>query len=193
MEVFRDRQRFIKQVLLLVSLSFFIIITSYSQSPGGIPTNNTLWLKADSGLTIKGTNTVWQEVSGAAATGNFIVQNMTLSGTPNQTTPSLLNPGINFNPFVRFDGKTNSLSSTNKITGNQLVGTNEVTVFQVINLRSGTVWFKWETDGAGSIGRLGFEKSSTNTIRFDYPEADGTPNGRNIGVASVLNSPTLST
>ena len=74
-----------------------------------------------------------------------------------------------------------------------MVGTNEVTVFQVINLRSGTVWFKWETDGAGSIGRLGFEKSSTNTIRFDYPEADGTPNGRNIGVASVLNSPTLST
>ena len=189
---FINRIRGLKKILLLISLFYLNIVASFCQRPGGILNNNTLWLKADSGVNINGVNTFWKEVSGAAVTGDFIVRNIRSTATT-QTAPSLFSPGINFNPYVRFNGSTNSLSSTNKISGNQLVGQNEVTVFQVFNLHGGTVWFKWETDVSGSTARLGFERNATNNIRFDFPEAGISPWGRNIGVSSVSNVHTLST
>ena len=189
----RNKHRLLfKKGLLLITVSLLNFMVSYCQKPGGIKTNNTLWLKSDSGVTINGSNTIWQEVSGANVTGDFIVSNMRSTPTT-QTAPSLFNPGINFNPYIRFNGTTNSLTSTNQVAGDQLVSQNEVTVFQVFNLHGGTVWFKWETDASGSTARLGFERTATNNIRFDFPEAGITPWGRNIGVSSVSNSNTLST
>ncbi|MFT3908894.1 MAG: gliding motility-associated C-terminal domain-containing protein [Ferruginibacter sp.] len=177
--------------LFLLLTIFFFSATNYAQSPGGIAANNTMWLRSDVGLTTSGTSiTQWQEVSGANVTGNFIVQ--TLSGPGAQTAPSLLDPGINFNPYVRFDGFTNSLSSTNSFFGTSLVANDNVTVFQVFNLKGGIVWLKWETDQTGHTGRLGFENSAGN-IRFDFPRAEGIDNGQNVGNINVLNKHTLST
>ena len=192
MQGFKHRFLLLQKVVILFVLFFLNQIMSYSQKPGGITTNNTFWLKSDSGVTINGANTIWQEVSGANVTGDFIVSNLR-SSFSTQTSPSLLSPGINFNPYVRFNGITNSLTSTNQISGDQLVGQNEVTVFQVFNLHGGTVWFKWETDVSGSTARLGFERNATNNIRFDFPEAGISPWGRDIGVTSVANVNTLST
>jgi gliding motility-associated-like protein len=167
-------------------------ISLFGQSPGGIPTNNTMWLRSDNGVTTTGNNvTIWQEASGANITGNFTVQ--PLSGTPTtQTSPTLIPAAINFNPYLSFDGVTNSLSSINSFIGTQLVSNSNVTVFQVLNLKSGVVWLKWETDFNGSTGRLGFENSA-GRLRFDFPKAVPATAGQNVGVTNILNKHTLST
>ncbi|MFZ1785354.1 MAG: gliding motility-associated C-terminal domain-containing protein [Ferruginibacter sp.] len=167
-------------------------ISLKSQSPGGIPANNTLWLRSDNGISTSGnTVTGWQENSGANITGNFNVQ--PLAGTANvQTGPTLLPAGINFNPYISFDGITNSLSSINTFLGTALVTNTDVTAFQVLNLKSGIVWLKWETDFNGTTARFGFE-NSTGHIRFDYPKAVPASAGQNVGVTNILNQQTLST
>ena len=127
--------------LLPTSIGIFLLFTAtmHAQSPGGIAASNSLWLRSDNGVTATGpTVTQWQENSGAAVTGNFSVQ--ALAGTANvQTGPTLIPAGVNFNPYLSFDGVTNSLSSANNFLGTALVGNSNVTVFQVINLKSGIV------------------------------------------------------
>ncbi|MFZ1785443.1 MAG: gliding motility-associated C-terminal domain-containing protein [Ferruginibacter sp.] len=170
----------------------FLQESLFGQSPGGIPTNNKIWLRSDHGVTTSGsTVTLWQETSGANVTGNFNVQ--PLAGTQNvQTGPALIPAAINFNPYLSFDGITNSLSSINSFLGTALVGNSNVTVFQVLNVKSGVVWLKWETDFNGTTGRLGFE-NSTGRLRFDFPKAVPATAGQNVGVTNILNKHTLST
>ncbi|MFM7672408.1 MAG: gliding motility-associated C-terminal domain-containing protein [Bacteroidota bacterium] len=164
----------------------------FAQSPGGISTNNKMWVKADNGVTTAGTTvTQWQELSGAGVTGNFTVQ--TLQGTTNtQSGPTFLPAGINFNPYLSFNGSTNSLSSINNFLGTSLAGNSNVTVFQVLNLKGGIVWLKWENDFNGTSARLGFENSA-GRLRFDFPKAVPASAGQNIGATSILNKHTLST
>jgi len=163
-----------------------------AQSPGGISSNNKMWVKGDNDVTTTGTTvTQWQELSGANVTGNFTVQ--PLSGTTNaQSGPTLLPAGINFNPYLSFNGSTNSLSSNNNFLGTSLVGNSNVTVFQVLNLKGGVVWLKWENDFNGTAARLGFENSA-GRLRFDFPKAVPATAGQNVGVTSILNKHTLST
>ncbi|MEO8771177.1 MAG: gliding motility-associated C-terminal domain-containing protein [Ferruginibacter sp.] len=179
---------------LLFFLSSFLLISFFAnaQSPGGISANNTMWLRSDVGLTTVGTTiNQWQEVSGANVTGNFTVQSI-LGTATTQTAPTLVDAGINFNPYVRFDGVTNSLSSINLFTGTSLVTNSNVTVFQVFNLKGGIVWLKWETDQVGATGRIGYENAGGN-IRFDFPKAVTASNGENVGNINVLNQHSLST
>lgn len=182
------------KLLTTVCSGIFLLFaaSSFAQSPGGIATNNTLWLRSDNGITTSGpTVTQWQENSGAGVTGNFSVQ--ALAGTANvQTGPSLIPAGVNFNPYLSFDGVTNSLSSANNFLGTALVSNSNVTVFQVFNLKSGIVWLKWETDILGTTARLGFENSA-GRIRFDFPRANPAANGQNVGVTVVQNNHALST
>ena len=177
------------------TLLFVFILFSYfslAQSPGGIQANNTLWLRSDVGVA-SAANIVsgWNDQSGANVTGNFTVQ--ALAGTANvQAGPSLLEPGINFNPYLRFNGVNHSLSSLNIFPGTSLVDNSHVTVFQVVNVKSGIVWLKWETDQLGSTARLGFENAG-GRIRFDFPSAVPASAGQNVGITNVLNKHTLST
>ncbi len=179
---------------LLTATIFFIICSNpvKGQSPGGISANNKMWLRSDNGVTATGsTVTQWQENSGANVTGNFIVQ--ALAGTANvQTGPTLIPAGVNFNPYLSFDGVTNSLSSANNFLGTALVSNTNVTVFQVLNLKSGTVWLKWETDILGTTARLGFENAA-GRLRFDFPRANPAANGQNVGVTNIQNKHALST
>ncbi len=178
--------------LLIFQVLLLSVFDSLAQSPGGIATNNTMWLRSDVGVT-SAANIVsqWQEVSGANVTGNFIVQSITGTATA-QTGPTFIDAGINFNPYIRFDGFTNSLSSTNLFPGTSLVSNSNVTVFQVFNLKGGIVWLKWETDQVGATGRLGFENAGGN-IRFDFPKAVVASYGENVGNINVLNQHSLST
>lgn len=175
-----------------LAISLLFAETMVAQSPGGIAGNNTLWLRSDNGVSTSGpTVTQWQEASGAGVTGNFTVQ--ALAGTANvQTGPTLIPAGVNFNPYLSFDGATNSLSSANNFLGTALVSNSNVTVFQVLNLKSGIVWLKWETDILGTTARLGFENSA-GKIRFDFPRANPASAGQNIGVTPVQNNHALST
>ncbi len=183
--------------MLKYSLAVTIFFISCSvlvkaQSPGGISTNNKMWLRSDNGVSTTGsTVTQWQENSGANVTGNFNIQ--ALAGTANvQTGPTLIPAGVNFNPYLSFDGITNSLSSANNFLGTALVSNTNVTVFQVLNLKSGTVWLKWETDILGTTARLGFENAA-GKLRFDFPKANPASAGQNIGVTTIQNKHALST
>ncbi len=182
----------LKCLRFIIVLHIFFANPVKSQSPGGISANNKMWLRSDNGVNAAGnTVTQWQENSGANVTGNFTVQ--ALAGTANvQTGPTLIPAGVNFNPYLSFDGITNSLSSVNNFLGTALVSNSNVTVFQVINLKSGIVWLKWETDQLGTTARLGFENTA-GRLRFDFPRANPPANGQNIGVTNILNKHTLST
>ena len=182
----------LKYLLATTLFCFSSIGLLKSQSPGGIPALNKMWLKSDNGVTAPG-NIVsqWQEVSGANITGNFTVQPIAGTATA-QTGPTLIPAGINFNPYISFDGITNSLSSINNFLGTALVSNSNVTVFQVINFKAGAVWLKWETDFNGTTARLGFENAA-GKIRFDFPKAVPASAGQNVGVTNVLNKDVLST
>lgn len=179
-----------KHILLFAMLLWARIFSA--QSPGGIPANNKMWVRSDNGVTTFGTAvTQWQELSGAGVTGNFTVQ--PLSGTPNvQSEPTFIPAGINFNPYLSFNGSNNSLSSINNFLGTSLVSNSNVTVFQVLNLKGGVVWLKWENDFVGTNARLGFENSA-GRLRFDFPKAVPATAGQNTGNTSILNKHTLST
>ncbi|MBL0146476.1 MAG: gliding motility-associated C-terminal domain-containing protein [Chitinophagaceae bacterium] len=62
----------------------------------------------------------------------------------------------------------------------------------MLNLKSGVVWLKWETDFNGSTARLGFENAA-GKLRFDFPKANPATAGQNVGVTNILNKHTLST
>lgn len=96
------------------------------EAPGGISTNNTVWLKAnaetysDAGTTVvntSGTNNVqeWHDLSGNPA---FV------GNQPNQLTvarrPSFVENGINFNPSLYFAGADDGLTTPNQINSNDL-------------------------------------------------------------------------
>ncbi len=184
---------FISKCWIVTGIFIFVMIGLLkAQSPGGISANNKMWLRSDNGVVTTGTTvSEWQDFSGANVTGNFTVQPLT--GTANvQTGPALIPAGINFNPYLSFDGITNSLASVNNFLGTALVSNSNVTIFQVLNLKSGIVWLKWETDQLGTTARLGFENAA-GTIRFDFPKAIPATAGQNIGVTNVLNKHSLST
>ncbi len=179
---------------LIISLTILLFACHdlNAQSPGGVAGGNTMWLRSDIGLT-SAANIVsqWQELSGANVTGNFTVQSLTGTAST-QTGPTIIEAGINFNPYLRFDGFTNSLSSLNIFAGTSLVSNSNVSVFQVFNLHGGIVWLKWETDQVGSTGRLGFENAG-GTIRFDFPKAVPATAGQNVGITNIIGQHTLST
>ncbi len=145
----------------------------FAQSPGGVTGNNTVWLKANAGTTLNAMNNVtqWNEVSGAAVTGNFTTAN----GLANQQPPLLQNAGLNFNPNIVFVSTApNSLISANSFPGGNILNGYNNTLIQVIKLHTMTntgVWLKWQFSNT-SPSRLGNEVNNgganTGRMRFDF-------------------------
>lgn len=153
--------------------------------PGAGSTNIKMWLKSNSGVTGSPAVTQWNDNSGAGVTGNFIVQ----PGAPAQSSPTLVNNAINYNPYVSFNGGTNSMASNNSFTGNSLYDANNNTMFMVHNLKGGIVYWKWETAGVGNY-RVGYERNA-NSVRFDFVN-DGA--GQNsVSSTNVLNKDVMVT
>lgn len=184
--------QFMRLIIIYLSLCCLFSLRIVAQAPGAVSPGNTLWLRSDAGISqTAGTVSQWNDLSGANVTGNFTVQ--ALAGTANpQSGPGLVDAGVNFNPYIRFNGSNNSLSSQNIFPGTSLVTNSNMTAFQVVNVKGGIVWFKWETDQLGSTARLGFENAA-GRIRFDFPKAVPATAGQNIGVTNVLNTHALST
>ncbi len=185
--------------LTLLGFSFLLFTeTTQAQSPGGVSGDNTIWLKANTGVTLSATNTVttWAEQSGAAITGDFSTQG-TAIGKPTHQPPSFLANGINFNPYIVFNNTAtpNSISSGNATTGTQILDGTFCTMFQVINLHtmpSTGVWVKWQRAVLPYSGpRLGNEANPSNpgAIRFDFR----TNTGSFYGATNVFDKHTLAT
>lgn len=163
-----------KVLILVLGINGLSLCLLHAQSPGGVSNQNTLWLKADQGITLNNQLVEeWEEFSGANVTGNFEVVSPGAGGIA-QTAPTLNETGINFNPYVVFNAnQTNSLSSANSFAGNLLFSHSNMTLFQVINLKtvSGTgVWIKWQTSNTTN-NRLGNEVNNgganSGSQRFD--------------------------
>lgn len=156
-------------------------IVACSAYPGSGTANMKLWLKANAGTTLIGTSvTQWNDQSGAGITGNFIVQ----PGIPAQTSPTLVNSSVNFNPTVSFDGISNSLASNNLFAGGSLYDASNNTIFTMVNLKGGIVFHKWETNPVGTY-RVGFEINGSS-IRFDFVD-DGVGKNAN-STTNVMNN-----
>jgi gliding motility-associated-like protein len=164
----------------LVLLGFSVLFAfgkAYAQSPGGVTGSNTIWLKANTGITLSPTNTVttWAEQSGSAITGDFSTQGAAIN-KPTHQPPTFLANGLNFNPYIQFNttATPNSISSGNAVTGTQILDGTFCTLFQVIKLRTMTstgVWVKWQwATNPYSGPRLGNEWNASNPgcIRFDF-------------------------
>ncbi|MCV6631301.1 MAG: hypothetical protein OIF50_15725, partial [Flavobacteriaceae bacterium] len=104
--------------LLLVSFLLFSFTTWSQVGPGGETTNLKLWFKADSGVTeTSGTLSAWAEAS------NNTSVTETVNGDPQFTSI-----GINFNPYISFDGTGDQV-----LTGSHLdlSGQNAGSIFMV--------------------------------------------------------------
>lgn len=154
--------------------------------PGAGSPNIKVWLKANSGVTTAGPSvTQWNDNSGAGVTGNFVVQ----PGAPAQSSPALVNNAVNYNPYVSFNGGTNSMASNNSFTGNSMYDPNNNTMFMVHNLKGGIVYWKWETAGVGNY-RVGYERNA-NSVRFDFVNDGAGQN--NMSSTNVLNKDVMVT
>src|SRR5258707_3260467 len=74
---------------------------AYAQSPGGVSTNLSLWMKAESALPLAGgTLTQWKD--------EMNVNTFSITGTP-----TVVKNVINFHPVVRFNGSPKLIGNTN--------------------------------------------------------------------------------
>jgi len=168
---------------LFTAASLAISLESIAQSPGGVTGNNTVWLKANTGVTLGTGNTVttWNELSGAAVTGNFSTQGAAIN-KPSHQPPTLQANGINFNPYILFNNTAtpNSISSGNAVSGTQILDGTFCTMFQVIRMTSipnTGVWVKWQWATNPYAGqRLGNELNNSNPgcVRFDFRTNTGS-------------------
>jgi hypothetical protein len=166
--------------------------TSCGAGPGGAVSNMQVWLKADANITVSGGSVPrWNNnVSGSAA-GDFAPAN-TYFASPTQTAPTYTTSQYNYNPAVNFDGNTQSLTSTNYFFGRSMLDQYNNTVFQVFyHYGSGTVWFKWETDNAGTH-RIGFERNGTY-VRSDFPTTTGSAGINKLSTVNIANNLNLLT
>lgn len=184
---------------LLVLLAFLAAAPgARAQSPGGVTGNNTIWLKANNGVTLSPANTVttWAEQSGAAITGDFSTQGPAIN-KPSHQPPSFLANGLNFNPYIVFNSTAtpNSVSSANAISGTQILDGTFCTLFQVIRLHTMTstgVWVKWQwATNPYSGPRLGNELNTSNAgcVRFDFR----TNTGSFYSVSNIFEKSTIVT
>jgi gliding motility-associated-like protein len=155
----------------------------YAQSPGGVTGSNSIWLKANTGVTLSPTNTVttWAEQSGSLITGDFSTQGAAIN-KPTHQPPSLLANGLNFNPYIVFNNTAtpNSISAANATAGTAILDATFCTMFQVIKLHTMAttgVWCKWQWATLPYSGpRLGNELNTSNTgcVRFDFRTNTGS-------------------
>jgi len=167
-----------KQILLLVFVFTFSILKA--QSPGGVSTNLTLWLKANTqpaNILYNASNQVSQWNS---ETGTFNVSQANASQQPIFGTISAANADFNFNPFIQFTAANSTALVNSAITPN-LLGT-AGTVILATN--------KNEPAGQGSM----FTYRSNVNYRYQIKPSFRAQNGANnigskfeLNVASNLN------
>jgi hypothetical protein len=117
------------------------------------------WVKSDVGVTGSSVSAWADQSSGTSITGN-------MAQATAASQPSLIASGVNFQPYIRFDGSNDILVSANTFSGNVMYSASNNTILMLKNIKSGLVDYKWETDPTNAT-RMGFELNG-NTQRFDF-------------------------
>jgi hypothetical protein len=144
--------------VLLISLLFFSIHTTYSQTgPGGVGSsvNNKLWLAADKGVSLTGPNvTSWADQSG---NGN----NALPSTAVNQ--PSFVSSSVNGYPSLDFDGVNDEL----RVADNAGLDVTSWHIFMVVIVDAQKNYNAWMVKGNDS--QENFELLSYNDGNLHTP------------------------
>jgi hypothetical protein len=136
---------------------YFTFATStFTPAPGGVATNNVLWLRADMGVT--GTSTVsgWSDLSPRAW---HALQ-------PNATSQAVYNTSANlynFNPVVTFDGTNDYL--LNGTTLATTITSNALDAYVVTNMTGGSANYSGIMSIAASNGTQDFNNTG-NAVLF---------------------------
>ena len=136
-----------------------------------IPTDGlSLWLKADAGVTLSGSNvTAWADQSG---NGN--------NATSPTIAPTFVSSSINSKPAISF----NDDESWMQIPQNNIGNSGNISIFIIFNYTSGavilnkgdaatfeaTVWEITTSNGFGFVDNVDLEEPSWNTVPISIPE-----------------------
>jgi len=136
-----------------------------------IPTDGlSLWLKADAGVTLSGSNvTAWADQSG---NGN--------NATSPDTYPTFVSSSINSKPAISF----NDDGSWMQIPQNNIGNEGNISIFVVLNYSAGaillnkgdaatfnaTVWEITTSNGFGFVDNIDLEEPSWNTVPISIPQ-----------------------
>lgn len=132
-----------------------IVYVNLQHGPGGVIDGLSTWFKADYGTTLSTFRVdEWQN----RANGNL------LPVVRQGTEPQLVNNGMNFNPYIEFDG-TDNLSVD--YLGVNFLNTSNNSSFIVTDYQSGNVL--WTTQEISTSNRISLESDDNIHFRFDYP------------------------
>lgn len=169
---------------------YFTIVGTRVIGPGNVINNLALWLRADTGIVLTGSNvSQWNDLSNS---GNNVVQATPASQPIYNTTSNL----VNFNPSLSFNGSNSVLAKTGGMLG---TGTyNGAALFSVDNpttLACGRPIFEYTTGGnAVSI----VAPWCDNNLYFNYGPsyiaiaAGAVTNITNLYAANSTNTPSNS-
>lgn len=149
---------------------YFTLGTSYFIcAPGGIENNLTLWLKADKGIL----NSSAPITSGAADEWTNSIYNANFSevAVTDGGEPILNATGMNFNPYVSFDGVDDFMEKENFL-GSVLFSSQNNTIFYAFKRFDRPAppdVLAGFQNSAGNTGRVGyFESSDLGRLRTDF-------------------------
>jgi hypothetical protein len=142
---------------------FTIGVARETCGPGGITGAITMWLKADNGTRLLGVDVTsgeldtWLEFSGNSTFTDV---------TTNDQNPSLVESGVNFRPYIEFNGVDEDLIR-NDFDADVLFSDQNNTIFYAFNYLSntGVVMAGWESDGTGE--RLAYYEKNGTALRND--------------------------
>lgn len=156
-------------------LSFFVSITLYSQSPGGVSSNIELWYKANDGV-VSGVSgvTTWTDRSGNGING---------TGT-GASAPQFISNALNNNPVVRFDGSDRINTSLN-INSSTIPNLDVIAIYKPTDANPGAVF------GEDNYGwdRFLMSKVSTSTNLNNVISAGSTGANVQNSLLFQLNKP----
>ncbi len=121
-----------KKFLLFVSkiitgiFLIFITASAFSQSPGGVATNLSVWYKADAGTTVSNNPvSAWSSSGGSAAT--YSLTQASASNRPVLVNGATSYTKYNYNPRIKFNSATSTMLRNTATTPN-LLGTDGVAI-----------------------------------------------------------------
>lgn len=150
-----------KRSFLVIILVFLLTFTGFSQTgPGGVgnATTNVLWLDANRGITLTGTNvTNWADQSGN-----------TFNAIPPNTVarPTIINASVNGYPSIDFDGTNDQLRITDAAAFDLTQW--DIFIVPIVNLaKNFNAWLVKGRDGAENYEVLSYADNRIHTpIQF---------------------------
>ncbi|RAJ14583.1 LamG-like jellyroll fold domain-containing protein [Olleya aquimaris] len=170
-----------KTLTLIYLLLLGFNLSVFAQNPGNVPTGLQLWLKADSGTNLSGSDvTSWEDQSINSITGS--------SDGVNHAT--IINDGLNFNPIVQFSGDEFYNYGT-PVTLNidpSLLGMTIISVVKTDQAQGGTVISKG--DNTNRNFQLHFD--ATHRVVHNTFGRSISNNAERVGTFHTLNEAKLS-